>query len=89
MLMTSQSVADDDQVWIARFQRWGLRGMAPILLDVLRPLGFVGGQVITLLSPLLTTFVDAAQLDQLVTLLEDPARLERLRQTLIHEAEQR
>ena len=89
MLMTSQSVADDDQVWIARFQRWGLRGTAPVLLDVLRPLGFVGGQMITMFSPVLTTFVDAAKLDQLVGLLEDPVRLERLRHTLADEAEQR
>jgi hypothetical protein len=78
---------DDDQIWVERFQRWGLRGLAPVLLDVLRPLGFVSSQLIILAGPLLTTFVPAAQLDQFTTLIEDPDRLARLRRALAAEAE--
>jgi len=85
--MTSQHAVDDDQIWVERIQHWGLGGIAPLLLDVLRPLGFVGSQALILAAPILTTFVDAAQLDQLTALLEDPQRLERLRQSLAHEAD--
>lgn len=85
--MTLHSQADDDRIWIERLQRWGLRGIAPALIDALRPLGFVGSQLIILGRPILTTFVDAAQLDQLSALIEDPDRLERLRHTLAHEAD--
>ncbi len=86
MSMTPQAVADDDQVWVARFQRWGLSGIAPILLDGLRPLSFVSSQLLTFATPLLTTFVDSAQIDQFVALLEDPDRLERLCRALADEA---
>jgi hypothetical protein len=85
--MTSQSAVDDDRIWVERIRQWGLGDVAPVLLDVLRPLGFVGSQLLILAKPVLTTFVDAARLDQLSALLEDPARLERLRQALAREAD--
>lgn len=81
------TVAVEDQVWVARFQRWGLSSIAPALLEVARPLGAVGGALVTFASPLLTSFVDRSALDQFVALLEDPARLEHLRQALTTEAE--
>jgi hypothetical protein len=87
MIMIPPSMADDDRVWVTRFRRWGLSSYAPILLDVLRPLGFVAGQLLTFTAPVLTTFVDATQLDQFVALLDDPERLERLRLMLADEAE--
>ena len=77
---------DDDQIWVERFQRWGLRGFAPVLLDVLRPLGFVSSQLIIMAGPVLTTFVSAAQLDQFTALIEDPDRLARVRRALAAEA---
>ncbi len=85
--MMPPSVADDDWVWVARFQRWGLGSFTPILLDALRPLGFVIGQLLTLMTPVLTTFVAGNQLDQFVALLDDPDRLERVRLMLTDEAE--
>lgn len=78
---------DDDQIWVERFQQWGLRGFAPVLLDVLRPLGFVSSQLLIMAGPVLTTFISAAQLDQFTALIEDPNRLARLRRALAAEAE--
>jgi hypothetical protein len=53
-----------------------------MLLDVLRPLGLVGSQVIIMAKPVLTSFVSAAQIDQFTALIEDPDRLARLRQAI-------
>jgi acyl carrier protein phosphodiesterase len=80
--MPTQPVVNDDQIWIDRFQRWGLSAVAPMLLDVLRPLGLVGSQMIIMAKPVLTSFVSAAQIDQFTDLIEDPDRLARLRQAL-------
>ena len=80
--MPAQPVVNDDQIWIDRFQRWGLSAVAPMLLDVLRPLGLVGSQLIIMAKPVLTSFVSAAQIDQFTDLIEDPDRLVRLRQAL-------
>jgi acyl carrier protein phosphodiesterase len=73
---------DDDQIWIDRFQQWGLSAVAPVLLDVLRPLGLVSSQLIIMAKPVLTSFVSAAQIDQFTALIEDPDRLARLRQAI-------
>ena len=59
--MPSQPVMDDDQIWLDRLQRWQLRSVAPLLLDVLRPLGLVGSQLIIMAKPVLTSFVSSAQ----------------------------
>lgn len=75
--MTSESVPTHS-VWIDRLQHWGLAGVASVLIDVLRPLGFFGSQAIVMASPLLTTFVKSDQLEQLSGLLEDPDRLQQL-----------
>jgi hypothetical protein len=85
--MAPQSVRDDDQIWVERFQRWGLRNFAPVLLDVLHPLGFVSSQLLIMAGPVLTTFVPAAQLAQFTALLEDPERLTRVRRALVAETE--
>lgn len=80
--MPLQPVIDDDQIWIDRFQRWGLSSVAPVLLDVLRPLGLAGSQLIIMAKPILTSFVSTAQIDQFTALIEDPDRLARLRQAI-------
>jgi len=77
--MSDQPVTDDDQIWLDRFQRWGLSGAAPVLLDVLGPLGLVSSQLIIMAKPVLTSFVSAAQIDQFTDLIENPDRLARLR----------
>ncbi len=49
--------------WAARLERWGLMPVAPILLQVIRPLGFIGSQALLFGQPFLTFFADAQSLD--------------------------
>jgi len=85
--MTSTSTSQDDRTWAARLQRWGLDDIAPIFIEVLRPFGTIGGQLLTLASPLLTTFVNEGRLDQIIETLDDPDRLDQFLRSLDHEAE--
>ena len=85
--MTPSSTFQDDRAWAARLQRWGLDGVVPVFAEVLRPFGAIGGQLLTLASPLLTTFVDEGRLDDLVETLDDPDRLDQFLRTLDREAE--
>ena len=85
--MPAQSLDNDDQIWVERLQRWGLRNVAPMLLDALRPLGLVSSQIIIMAKPVLTSFVSAAQIDQFTALIEDPDRLARLRRAIEAEGE--
>lgn len=84
--MTPESLPTHS-VWIDRLQHWGLAGVAAVLIDVLRPLGFFGSQAIIMASPLLTTFVKSDQLEQLAGLLEDPDRLQQLSRLLDQSSE--
>jgi hypothetical protein len=68
--------------WAARLERWGLVPVAPILLQVIRPLGFVGSQVVLFGQPLLTFFADAQSLDDLSSLLDDPDALDLIERRL-------
>jgi hypothetical protein len=85
--MTPSSTSQDDQAWAARLQRWGLDDLAPIFSEVLRLLAPFGGQLLTLASPLLTTFMNEDRLDQIVELLDDPDRLEQVVNSLDREVE--
>ena len=85
--MTPSSTSQDDRAWAARLQRWGLDDIAPVFIEVLRPLGAIGGQLLTLASPLLTTFINEDRLDQIVETLDDPDRLDQFLRSLDHEAE--
>jgi hypothetical protein len=85
--MTSSSSSQNDQTWAARLQRWGLDDVAPVFGEVLRPFGVLGGQLLTLASPLLTTFVDQGRLDQIVEVLDDPDQLDQFLRSLDREAE--
>ena len=85
--MPAQSLENDDQIWVDRLQRWGLRNVAPMLLEALRPLGLVSSQLIIMAKPVLTSFVSAAQIDQFTALIEDPDRLARLRRAIEAEGE--
>ncbi len=80
--MSDQPVWDDDQIWVDRFRRWGLGNSAPLLLDVLGPLGLIGSQMIIMAKPVLTAFVPGVQIDQFTALIEDPDRLARLRRAI-------
>jgi hypothetical protein len=85
--MTPPSTSQDDRTWAARLQRWGLDDVAPVFLSALRPLGAIGGQLLTLASPLLTTFMREDRLDHIIETLDDPDRLDQLLRSLDHEAE--
>jgi len=64
--------------WAARLERWGLMPVAPILLQVIRPLGFIGSQALLFGQPFLTFFADAQSLDELSSLLDDPDALDQI-----------
>ncbi len=83
--MTPSSTSQDDRTWAARLQRWGLDDLAPVFIEVLRPFGTLGGQLLTLASPLLTTFVDKGRLDRIVEALDDPDQLDQFLRNLDRE----
>ncbi len=83
--MTPSSTSQDDRTWSARLQRWGLDDIAPVFIEVLRPFGAIGGQLLTLASPLLTTFINDDRLDQLIEMLDDPDQLEQFARSLDQE----
>jgi hypothetical protein len=68
--------------WVARLERWGLAPVAPLLLQTLQPLGFVGSQVMLVGQPLLTLFADAPSLEELSSLLDDPDALDQIERRL-------
>ncbi len=86
--MTPSSTSQDDRMWVTRLQHWGLSDIAPVFVEVLRPLGAIGGQLLTLTSPLVTMFVAEERLQQIVETLDDPDRLDEILHRLDHEAEQ-
>ena len=85
--MTPSPTSQDDRTWAARLQRWGLDDIAPVFIDVLRPFGAIGSQLLTLASPLLTTFIAEDRLDQIIETLDDPDRLDQFLRQLDHEAD--
>ena len=85
--MTPESISEENRIWIDRFRRLGLGSFTPMLLDVLRPIGFLGSQVMIMAAPLLTTFTDPAQLESLTALLEDPDRLRQISQIMAQETD--
>jgi len=79
--MISQNARGDEelaQVWATRLQQWGVGGLLPFAVDILRPFGFLGAQALHLLAPVLTTFSSPAAIDRLASLLESPESLDRL-----------
>jgi len=84
-LMISQSdLGHEDmvQMWASRLQNWGIGGFAPLVVGIVRPFGFLGAQALVLLSPILTIFSPAAEIDRLAALLESPEALDRLADAL-------
>jgi hypothetical protein len=79
--MISNNAVEDKHLadeWIARLKRWGIGPLAPIAVDVLKPFGLLGGQMLHLLSPVLTAFYPPAEIERFATLLESPAALDRV-----------
>ena len=56
--------------------------LALLLIDIVRPFGFLGGQALLIAQPLLAGIVDDATVEQATTLLDDPELLNRLSSTL-------
>jgi hypothetical protein len=86
-IMIPSPTSQDDRAWAARLQRWGLDDVAPAFIEVLRPFGAIGGQLLMLASPLVTTLMSEDRLDQIVEALDDPDRLDQFLRSLDHEAE--
>jgi len=68
--------------WAARLERWGIAPIAPIMMQVLQPLGFVGSQLVLFGQPLLTLFADAQSFEELSSLLDDPDALDQIERRL-------
>ena len=85
--MIPPSTSHDDRDWAVRLQRWGLAEIAPVFIDALRPFGFIGSQLLTVASPVLSSFIDARRLDDWIDVLDDPERLEQLVRALDREAD--
>jgi hypothetical protein len=85
--MTPLTTPQDEQAWAARLRRWGLDDIAPVFIEVLRPLGAIGGQLLMLASPLATTFMSEDRLDQIIETLDDPDRLDQVLSSLDQKAE--
>lgn len=82
-LMISPNAREDQElvgVWASRLQKWGIGGVAPLAVEVLRPLGFLGAQAVHMLAPILTAFTSPAEVERLARLLESPGALDRLSQ---------
>lgn len=73
---------DDLALLAAHLRRSGLSTPALMLLTILRPLGFVGGQCLSLLQPLVTQPELQARIGQTASALEDDATWTRLENLL-------
>ena len=79
--MISQNARGDEELvdtWVSRLQKWGVGGLAPLAVEILRPFGFLGAQALHVLVPILTAFSSPAEVERLACLLESPESLDRL-----------
>ena len=78
-MIEHETISDSyiDEVAVALQQRgWGAAAL--LLLDAGRPLAFIGGQLLWLLQPTLTTIGATTEVGQLARLLENPSALDAL-----------
>jgi hypothetical protein len=68
--------------WTARLEQWGVRPVVPVVFQALRPLGFIGSQMLLFSQPFLTLFADARSLEELSSLLDDPDALSQIERRL-------
>ncbi len=68
--------------WTARLERWGLAPVAPVFLQLLQPLGFVGSQAVLFGQPLLSALADSQSLDEVSSLLDDTDALREIERRL-------
>lgn len=65
-----------------QIRRWGATGLAVTLLEGLRPLAPIGGQMLWIAQPTLGLLADSERLAQYARLLEQPEMLDLLRDRL-------
>ena len=73
----------DEQAWIEtwarRIETLGLSPVTPLLIELVRAFGFLGGQALVLAQPLMTGIVSETALERTAALLDSPELLDRLR----------
>jgi len=66
----------------AQIQRWGLATPVALLLEAHRPLGYLAGQALWLIQPMLSWLFDSQSLAEYASLLEDQEALNALLNSL-------
>lgn len=65
-----------------RIQSWGLSGLVSVLLDILEPFAFVGGQLLWVMKPTLGLLVDGNRIAEYAVMLERPEAYNLLREQI-------
>lgn len=82
----SQSASEDDEALLARIAdqvvRRRLAPVAILFLESVKPLNFVGSQLMVFMDPILKLFVTIPDYEKLVKLLEERGGIERLIQAI-------
>ena len=77
-----ETLSAEDDAWLGelagRIARRGLTAPAVLWLESLRPVSFLGSQVLHFLSPIVQLVVPAASLPRLAEILEERSHLERM-----------
>ncbi|RLC96761.1 MAG: hypothetical protein DRI77_08125 [Chloroflexi bacterium] len=66
------------ETWGRRIEALNLSPLALLLIEIVRPFGFLGSQALVLAQPLLAGVADDARFRQVMALLDDPETLRRL-----------
>jgi len=73
------------KAWAKRIEALNLSPVALSLIEIARPFGFLGSQMLFAAQPLMTGIADDTRFGQILTLLEDPETLEQLKAHLEEE----
>ena len=65
-----------------RIEQRGASSLALLLIEIVRPFGFLSSQAVLMAQPLLTGIVDNTTVEQATALLDNPELLNRLSATL-------
>ena len=81
--MSELTDADRTEMWARRIEAAGLTPVAVPLLEIIRPLGFLAGQLLLLGEPLLMGLTSRDDVRGTAAWLEDPEQAERLLKRLL------
>ena len=76
--MNNEKQADLIEGTVKEIQRLGLVDLTTAILDGLRPIAFIGGQLLWLAQPALSIFMDSKRITGLAQLLEQPEAIDSL-----------